>query len=298
MSLVIQSVSPHIGAEVIGADLRQPVGDNLFRELHQAWVDADGLLIVRDQLLTPEQQIAFSRRFGELASAGDNPVIQKYTLPGYPEIFRVSNKKQDGEPLGREDAGTYWHSDGTWQTFPSKASILYGIEIPRVGGNTMFADLYQAWETLTPTMQRMIDGLKAVHAMANAGGTSFEREFTGKGDVVAAKTRRPSAGDHASRQRPQGAVRQSRLHRADRRPEPARERRAAGLPVPAFDRARAGLSPQLAAARPGHLGQSLHGALRHSRLQGDRRPLPAPHVGEGRSADAMTFCRISYSSPP
>jgi len=188
VSLVLQSVSPHIGAEVIGADLSQPVGDNLFRELHQAWVDADGLLIVRDQRLTPEQQIAFSRQFGELASAGDNPVIQKYTLPGYPEIFRVSNKKQDGEPLGREDAGTYWHSDGTWQTFPSKASILYGIEIPRVGGNTMFADLYQAWETLTPTLQRMIDGLKAVHAMANADGTSFEREFTGKGDVVAAKT--------------------------------------------------------------------------------------------------------------
>ena len=188
MSLVIQPVSPHIGAEVIGADLGQPVGDNLFRELHQAWVDADGLLIVRDQRLTPEQQIAFSRRFGELAVAGDNPVTQKYTLPGYPEIFRVSNKKQDGEPLGREDAGTYWHSDGTWQTFPSKASILYGIEIPRVGGNTMFADLYQAWETLTPTMQRMLDGQQAVHAMANAGGTSFEREFTGKGDVVAANT--------------------------------------------------------------------------------------------------------------
>ena len=135
MSLVLQSVSPHIGAEVIGADLSQPVGDNLFRELHQAWVDADGLLIVRDQRLTPEQQIAFSRQFGELASAGDNPVIQKYTLPGYPEIFRVSNKKQDGEPLGREDAGTYWHSDGTWQTHPSKASILYALEVPRVGGN-------------------------------------------------------------------------------------------------------------------------------------------------------------------
>jgi taurine dioxygenase len=188
MSLVVQSLSPHIGAEVIGADLRQSVGDHLFRELHQAWVDADGLLVIRDQHLSPEQQISFSRQFGELASAGDNPVIQKYTLPGYPEIFRVSNKKQDGESLGREDAGTYWHSDGTWQTFPSKASILYGIEIPRVGGNTMFADLYQAWETLTPTLQRMLDGLKAVHAMANAGGTSFEREFAGKSDVVAAKT--------------------------------------------------------------------------------------------------------------
>lgn len=188
MSLTIQSVSPHIGAEVIGADLRQPVGDNLFRELHQAWVDADGLLIIRDQELAPGQQIAFSRRFGELASAGDNPVIQKYTLPGHPEIFRVSNKKQDGEPLGREDAGTYWHADGTWQTHPSKASILYALEVPRVGGNTMFADLYQAWETFSPTMQKLLQGLQAVHAMANAGDTSYGREFAGKGDVIAAKS--------------------------------------------------------------------------------------------------------------
>ena len=76
MSLVTQSLSPHIGAEVVGADLGQPVGDNLFRQLHQAWVDADGLLVVRDQQLTPEQQIAFSRCFGELAVAGDNPVIR------------------------------------------------------------------------------------------------------------------------------------------------------------------------------------------------------------------------------
>ncbi|MFO1158040.1 MAG: TauD/TfdA family dioxygenase [Reyranellaceae bacterium] len=188
MSLTIQTVSPHIGAEVIGADLSRPVGDNLFRDLHQAWVDADGLLIVRDQSLTPDQQIAFSRRFGELALSNDNPVIAKYALPGHPEIFRVSNKKSGGEPLGREDAGTYWHSDGTWQAWPSKASILYAIEIPRVGGNTMFADLYRAWETLSPTMQRLLGGLQAVHAMANAETTSFGREFTGKTDVVAARS--------------------------------------------------------------------------------------------------------------
>jgi taurine dioxygenase len=188
MNLTIQRVSPHIGAEVIGADLGQPVGDNLFRELHQAWVDADGLLIVRDQELMPEAQIAFSRRFGDLASADENPVIRKYSLPGYPEIFRVSNKKQDGEPLGREDAGTYWHSDGTWQAWPSKASILHAIEIPPVGGNTMFADLYQAYETLSPMMQRVVDGLQAVHAMANASDTSYGREFAGKDDVVASKS--------------------------------------------------------------------------------------------------------------
>ena len=187
MSLTIQTVSPHLGAEVVGADLQQPVGGNLFKQLHQAWVDADGLLIIRDQVLTPGQQIAFSRQFGELASAEENPVIMKYALPGHPEIFRVSNKKKDGEPLGREDAGTYWHTDGSWQAWPSKASILYALEIPRVGGNTMFADLYQAYETLSPTMKQLIGGLQAVHAMENAGGTSYGREFNGKGDEVAAK---------------------------------------------------------------------------------------------------------------
>ena len=188
MSLVIQSVSPHIGAEVIGADLSQPVGDNLFRELHQAWVDADGLLIIRDQRLTPEQQIAFSRQFGELASAGDNPVIQKYTLPGYPGDF----------PRLQQEAGRRAARPRGCRHLLAFRRHLADLSVegldplrhrdPRVGGNTMFADLYQAWETLTPTLQRMIEGLKAVHAMANAGGTSFEREFTGKGDVVAAKT--------------------------------------------------------------------------------------------------------------
>ena len=187
MSLTIQSVSPQLGAEVVGADLRQPAGDNLFREIHQAWVDADGLLIIRDQDLTPHQQIAFSRNFGELASSGDNPVIAKYALPGHPEIFRVSNKKIDGVPQGREDAGTYWHTDGSWQAWPSKASILHALEVPRVGGNTMFADLYQAYETLSLTMKRLLDGLEAVHTAANAGGTSYAREFEGKGNVVAAQ---------------------------------------------------------------------------------------------------------------
>lgn len=187
MSLLIQPVSPHIGAEVIGADLGQPLGDNQFRTLYQAWVEADGLLVIRDQRLTPEQQIAFSRRFGELASSDANPVIARYCLPGHPEIFRVSNKKDaDGAPLGREDAGTYWHADGTWQVHPSKASILYALEVPRVGGNTMFADLYRAWETLSPTLQRLLDGLQAVHAMENAGDTSYGREFAGQHDVVAA----------------------------------------------------------------------------------------------------------------
>ena len=102
MSLAIRPVSPGFGAEIRGLDLRQPIGDNLFGEVRQAWRDADGLLVIRDQGITPEQHIDFSRRFGELHAAGGNPALARYYLPGHPEIYRVSNKVVDGEPQGRK----------------------------------------------------------------------------------------------------------------------------------------------------------------------------------------------------
>jgi taurine dioxygenase len=188
MSLTIQPVSPDLGIEVWGVDLAQPLGDNLFRELHQAWLDADGVLILRDQSITPELQIAFSRRFGAVARADDNPVIAQYCLPDHPEIFRVSNKKTGGVAQGREDAGTYWHADGTWQTMPSKASLLYALEVPPVGGDTMFTSLYRAYDTLSDTMRRLLDGLEALHSASNAATTSYGREFAGKTDVLAAQS--------------------------------------------------------------------------------------------------------------
>ncbi|MEJ0072357.1 MAG: TauD/TfdA family dioxygenase [Pseudomonadota bacterium] len=188
MNLTIRAMSPCLGAEVLGVDLGQPLGDNLFRELHQAWVDAGGVLVVRDQAITPAQQITFSRRFGALAGSDDNPVIAQYSLPGHPEIFRVSNKKVDGVAQGREDAGTYWHADGTWQTWPSIASLLHAVEVPPVGGDTMFASLYRAYETLSDTMKRLLDGLEALHSASNAATTSYGREFAGKGDMLAAQS--------------------------------------------------------------------------------------------------------------
>ncbi len=187
MSLTIRPVSPACGAEVIGLDLSQPIGDNLFRELHQAWVDADGVLVLREQTVTPEQHIAFSRRFGELAVGKPGTMLGDYYLPGHPEIYRVSNKKIDGKPQGREDAGTYWHSDGSWQETPSMASLLHALEIPPVGGNTMFADMYLAWETLSEPMQRFLDGKQAVHDRAAAAATSYAREFGSHSQELAAQ---------------------------------------------------------------------------------------------------------------
>ncbi len=188
MSLSIRPVSPGFGAEILGVNLAQPMGDNLFGEIRQAWRDADGLLLIRGQDISPEQHIAFSRRFGELHAGGGNSALARYHLPGHPEIYRVSNKKQDGVPQGREDAGTYWHSDGSWQPSPPMASLLHALEIPPVGGDTIFANMVRAYETLSPPMQRMLEGLQAVHSLASAVlKTSYAKEYEGNFEEAAAK---------------------------------------------------------------------------------------------------------------
>ncbi len=187
MSITICPISPACGAEVTGLDLSQEIGDNLFQEIRQAWLAANGVLVLRDQNVSPEQHIAFSRRLGELQAGKPDAMLSSYYLPGHPEIYRVSNKKIDGVPQGREDAGTYWHSDGSWQKEPPMASVLHALEIPPVGGDTMFADMYRAYEALSEPMKRFLDGKEAVHDRAAAAATSYAKEFSGHTAELAAQ---------------------------------------------------------------------------------------------------------------
>ncbi len=172
MSITINRLSPVIGAEVLGVDLSAQIDDQQFSELRQAWLDANGVLVIRDQELTPDQHIAFSQRFGEL----ETHVLADYLLPGYPTIYRVSNKTQNGKPLGRAKAGTYWHSDLSYMRNPAMASLLYAIEIPPLGGDTMFANMYAAYDTLSPTMQGIVSDLRATHDFAYAARGVFAGE--------------------------------------------------------------------------------------------------------------------------
>lgn len=103
----VNPLSPVLGAEMVGADLAADLDDESFVAIRNAWLDADGIMVFRDQELTPDQHVAFSRRLGPL----EKHVLETYLLPGHPEIYRVSNKVKDGVPQGREKAGTYWHSD-------------------------------------------------------------------------------------------------------------------------------------------------------------------------------------------
>jgi len=189
MDFAVKPLSPSLAAEVSGLDLAKPLGDNVFGAVRQAWLDAGGLLVIRGQKLTPEQHIAFSRHFGPLFGAPGQPPLQdtvsRYLHPEHPQIYRVSNKVEGGLPMGRARAGTYWHSDVSFRERPAAASILHAVEIPSVGGDTLFADMAQAYAALSETMKAMLKPLRAVHDFAVAAATQYakpivvEKDFEG-----------------------------------------------------------------------------------------------------------------------
>lgn len=156
----ITSLSPVLGAEVVGLDLNEPLSDPVFVELERVWQEANGVLVFRGQDLDPTAQISFSRRLGAL----EEHVATRYLLPGYPEIYRVSTKKDaDGKAMGNPESGRYWHSDLSYLDPPAKASLLYALEVPPIGGDTMFTNMAAAHDALSEPVRTMLDGLMAVH---------------------------------------------------------------------------------------------------------------------------------------
>ena len=156
--LTIHPLSRACGAEVSGLDLTAPIAADVVRTLHRA-LGEHGILLFRAAGLTPEQHIAFSRRFGPLESH----VVGEFNLPDHPEIFVVSNVKEEGKLKGAIYAGQYWHSDLSYKEKPSLGSLLHARELPAEGGDTLFANMHLAWETLPAALQRAVDGLQAEH---------------------------------------------------------------------------------------------------------------------------------------
>lgn len=170
MEFTVNRIGPALGAEILGLDLSRTIDHNVFSQIRETWLKHNGLLVIRDQHLTPEQHLAFSRNFGPLFGESDQfqKSVHKYLLPGHPGIYRVSNKVEGGTPLGREKAGNYWHSDVSFRKHPAAASLLYAIELPSFGGDTMFADMYSAYEALSDSMKHLLESLNAVHDFATA----------------------------------------------------------------------------------------------------------------------------------
>ena len=151
MPLAIRPIQGEFCAEVIGADLGRAMDDATFAEIERAWT-RHSILVFRDVRMTPEQQIAFTRRLGRLHIM--EPL--QYNLPGHPEIFIVSNVEEGGKALGMKRAGWGWHSDGEDKAVPNAASFLYAVQLPPEGGDTLFADMYGAFEALPADVRSTI----------------------------------------------------------------------------------------------------------------------------------------------
>jgi taurine dioxygenase len=157
-SLDIRPMTPAIGAEILDIDLAASDIADRIPELRAALLEF-GVIFFRDQHLTAAQHIAFARHFGELEIHPATPRDQ-----ADPEILRITHGP---DSRGRENN---WHSDVTWRESPSLGSILRAIEVPHVGGDTLFANMHLAYERLSPEMKRFCTGLTAVHDIARVFG--------------------------------------------------------------------------------------------------------------------------------
>jgi taurine dioxygenase len=157
----IQPVSQVMGAQVRGVDLSRPLGGDAFGEILHAF-HRYMLLVFPGQRIDEAQQVAFSRRFGELQIH----VLEQYRHPRHPEIYVLSNVDAvTGKTTGTHpDKGTLvWHSDLSFVPKPALATALYGIEVPAAGGDTLFADMCAAYDTLDLEMKHRLGKLRAVH---------------------------------------------------------------------------------------------------------------------------------------
>ncbi len=160
MGIQVRRLSYALGAEVTGVDLRDPLDADTVAHIRRAWLEHQ-VLVFPGQDLTPEQQLRFSACFAKLE---EYPLVH-YRLPGYPEIFLLSNRDSGGKPSETRNAARHWHSDLSFTNKPAMGSILRCIEIPDVGGTTMWANQTMAYDRLSPTFQKVIEPLTAVHEL-------------------------------------------------------------------------------------------------------------------------------------
>jgi taurine dioxygenase len=153
-TIEVRKSTPSIGAEILGVDLSKPLGNQQFQEVHDALMDRL-VIFFRDQKLDVEQHKAFGRRFGKLHMHPAAPSV----LADHPEIL-VVKADEKSEHVAGED----WHSDVSCDPEPPMGSILYLTEVPPDGGgDTMFANMYLAYETLSEPIRKMLEGLTAIH---------------------------------------------------------------------------------------------------------------------------------------
>jgi taurine dioxygenase len=170
MPLTIRPVTPAVGAEISGVNLSR-LSDAEFTQIEHAW-NRHGALLFRDQHISDDDLLAFSRRFGDL----DPPPVQEHgrqSPEGYPDIYVVSNVLDaKGAPIGALGAGeAVWHTDMSYLPVPPDASMLFSLEVPPSGGDTWVLGMQAAWSTLPDALKARVRGRRIKHdGTYNSGG--------------------------------------------------------------------------------------------------------------------------------
>jgi taurine dioxygenase len=159
MAMTVSPLPAALGAEITGTDVSGSLDEAAFGAIRDAFL-ARQVIVIRDQELSAEAQIAFGRRFGDL----DIHISNRYKLKEHPEVLVLSNRKVNGEWVGSLKAGDEWHSDLHYMERPSMATVLHAFEVPEEGGETAFIDLYGAYETLPEATKRRIASLNGINS--------------------------------------------------------------------------------------------------------------------------------------
>ena len=160
----LKPLSPTIGVEIGGVDLREPLDDQTFAEVEKA-LHGFKVIFFRDQPITIQQQLEFAARFGELE---EHPFLP--AKDGHGEVIRF---EKDEDTVGVENI---WHSDVSWREIPSLGSVLHAREVPEVGGDTLWADMEAAYEGLPDEVRERIDDMVAVHDFTRSFGHFLKPE--------------------------------------------------------------------------------------------------------------------------
>jgi len=156
--LNITELKPGFGAEIMGLDLA--TADEAKVNAVVEVFNLHGAILLRDQKLSPGQLVDFIAHF----NTPEHHTQKQFTLPGYPHVFILSNKKVDGKPIGAHNDGVGWHTDYSYKAEPVMCTMLYAVEVPAEGSDTLLADLCAAYDALPPERQRQLDPLMLHHS--------------------------------------------------------------------------------------------------------------------------------------
>jgi len=168
VALKTRPLHPGFGIEVLDLDLSDPSSDAAVDALVDE-LNVHSLILVRGQKLSNARHVEISRRFGPLMTH----VLKQFLTTGLPEIYVLSNVSENGKPIGNHKEGWNWHSDLSYVAEPSMGSLLYAVEVPPEGADTLFASMHLAWEALPATTQARIRELTATHSYAGYYGKAF-----------------------------------------------------------------------------------------------------------------------------